>query len=83
MQQVATGYSAEVRLALIAGGHRFNVGQVGPDDCILRDPIDLPPCEGELVVTIDGSVRRWPVKLVDGIQKESPLVRYLDAEDRA
>jgi hypothetical protein len=78
MQQI-TGYSADVRLALIVGEHCFNVGQVGPDDCILRDPIDLPPCEGELVVMIDGSERRWPVILVDGINQESPLVRYVGA----
>ena len=34
---------------------------------IAVSPIDLPPGKGEIMLSIDGKVSRWPVQLPDGI----------------
>lgn len=60
-------YSADVQMELHVNGRVFDVGQLGPDFLILRDPIDHPPAQGEMMVAIDGQVKRWPVLLPDGI----------------
>lgn len=71
----ATGYSATVRLELIAGDQVLELGQIGPDMIHVRTPISLPPCEADVVMHVDGHERHWPVFLPDGIQTESRLVR--------
>ena len=52
---------------LNVNGRIFDIGQLGPDFIILRDPADYPPADGEITFSIDGRVRRWPVQLPDGI----------------
>jgi hypothetical protein len=78
MAAMSPGYSADVRLSLVVGDRSFDVGQVGPEDLVLREPVTLPPCEGEIVITIDGSERRYPVSLIDGVKETRTLVRYVD-----
>ena len=71
---VANGYSSDVRLQLIVGERTFEVEQVLRDTCLLAEPVDHPPCEGELVMHVDGRRRVWPVVLGDGISRDSKLV---------
>jgi hypothetical protein len=65
--QNRNGYSADVRMRLSVNGHVFVIGQLGPDFVILDDPVDYPPGEGEIILSVDGRVRRWPVGLPDGV----------------
>jgi hypothetical protein len=72
------GYSADVRMTLCVNGRSFRIGQLGPDFLILDDPAELPPTQGEITVSIDGHVRRWQVKLPDGVSSArqiSPMRR--------
>jgi hypothetical protein len=48
-------------------GERLNVGQLGMDFIILRNPIIHEPAEAELILSIDGKETRSEVYLPDGI----------------
>jgi hypothetical protein len=64
------GYSADVRMQLYVNGHTFVIGQLGPDFVILDDPVDHPPAEGEIIMSIDGRVKGWAVHLPAGIKAQ-------------
>lgn len=62
-----TGYSADIRIHLNVNGFVLNVAQLGPDFLTVRDVVEHPPSEAEIVMSVDGNVRRWNVYLPDGI----------------
>jgi hypothetical protein len=53
----------------------FELGQIGPDRIILREPAELPPGPAEVVMHVDSFERRWQVYLPDGISPNSREVR--------
>lgn len=73
------GYSSTVSGCLVAGEHKFILKQLGPDFCILRDPIDLGPTDAVMHITVDDNLRTCPVYLKDGISRQSELTRYTNA----
>jgi len=73
------GYSADVRMQLSINGQTFSIGQLGPDFLILDEPVDHPPAEGEITLSVDGRERRWPVRLIDGIKTGQGRTRIADA----
>ncbi len=76
--ETATGrrtYSAEVELHLDVDGRIVDLAQIGPDDVIANDPIDLPPGPAEVVMHVDGQERRWRVTLVEGMSKDNRVVK--------
>jgi hypothetical protein len=48
-------------------GHVLRIAQLGPDFLILTDPIDHPPVDAEIAMSIDGHESRWPVRLDNGL----------------
>jgi hypothetical protein len=48
-------------------GHVLPIAQLGPDFLILKTPIDHPPADAEIDMSIDGDRRCWPVHLIDGL----------------
>ena len=60
---MATGYSSTVTLRLFVGDQSYDVGQVGPDMVICREPVSFPCCDAELEMTVEGHVRRSSVRL--------------------
>lgn len=54
-------------MQLSVNGHVFAIGQLGPGFVILDKPIDQPPADGEITLSIDGRVKRWLVYLPAGI----------------
>ena len=70
------GYSSDVRLQLIVGERTFEVEQALRGTCLLAEPIDHPPCEGELVMHVDGRRRVWPVTIPAGISAQSKRVVF-------
>ncbi len=62
------GHSADVQMHLTVNGRVLSIGQLAPGFIMLDDPIDLPPSDAEIFMSIDGRERRWSVRLVDGIQ---------------
>ena len=69
------GYSADVSIQLYVNGHVLPVAQLGPDFLILRTPVDHPPADAEIRMSIDGDESRWPVRLVNGIAAEQVKIR--------
>ncbi len=61
-------HSADVRIHLHVNGCVLPVAQLGPEFLILRTPVDHPPCDAEIAMSIDGHESRWSVHLLNGIQ---------------
>jgi hypothetical protein len=55
---------------LFVNGCALPVAQLGPKFLVLRTPVDHPPCDAEIAMSIDGEESRWAVRLVNGIQVE-------------
>jgi hypothetical protein len=60
-------HSAEVHMHLRLDGHILPIAQLGRDFLILTTPIDHPPADAEIDMSIDGVKRRWLVRLTDGL----------------
>jgi hypothetical protein len=72
-----SGYSADVRIQLRLDGRCLPVAQLGPDFLILRSPTDYPPSDAEIILSIDGDESRWPVRLADGITRQTQKTRVI------
>lgn len=64
---VRSDYSSDVSLHLEAEGQVWPLAKIGPDHVVPRERFDLPPCDAEIVMTVDGDERRWRVRLVRGV----------------
>src|SRR6266487_1426894 len=73
------GHSAEVKMRLLLRGRSFGVVQLGADFLFLDVATDQAPGEGSLVLRVDRSVRRWRVRLPDGISAGSKRVTITTA----
>jgi hypothetical protein len=65
--QEKLAHSADVRMHLSVDGQRLSIGRMGPDYVVLDSPIDHPPADAEIIVTVDGNRTRWRVQLVEGL----------------
>lgn len=59
----ASGHSAAVRIGLILGGREYHVAQLGGGRLLFDEPVVFPESTGEVVLSVDGQVRRWRVQL--------------------
>ena len=77
-------YSSEVRLFLQVNGRSWRLAKVGPGRIYARDPIDLDPCDAEIVMFVDENEHRWDVYLTDGAVPFDPEIRTVkkSTEDR-
>lgn len=75
-----SNYSAEITLSLEVNGHAWPLAMIGPDSFVPKQPIQLDPCDAEIVMTIDGKERRWPVRLIDGATPFDKDVRISDRQ---
>lgn len=74
-----SGYSATVEMFLDIDGVRHDVSHMGPEFIILAKPVNYPPCEGVVGLTVDGRLKQWPVRLPDGISQAASRVRTAKA----
>ena len=73
------GHSAAVRLRLRVNGVELRVAQVGDSFLILRDQAEARPgTVADIIITVDGNQRVYPVILPEGIFSSSDFVEYLD-----
>jgi len=75
---LSNGYSSKVRGWLEIEGVRHELAQVGPDFCILREPISASSTSGELIVDVDGDRQSVFIKLANfqgGSTKRISFVR--------
>jgi hypothetical protein len=63
-------HSAAVTMELRAGGVCVPLAQLGQDFAIPAEAADLPPCQAEIVLTVDGQTTRMPVFLREGVHAD-------------
>lgn len=63
-------YSAEVDIYLLVGGRRIPVAACLKESCRLFGPVEVPPGDAELVITIAGHERRHQIHLPNGISSD-------------
>jgi hypothetical protein len=51
-------HSADVQMHLSVNGHTLSIGHLGPDYVVLDAPIDHPPTEAEISLSVDGKESR-------------------------
>lgn len=78
-----TGYSAKVRLTLLVEEASLDLAEIGPELIYLRHPIDLPPCDATILMTVDGREHRWKVYLPDGLSANAREARTCDRQPAA
>jgi hypothetical protein len=66
-------HSADVHITLNLPNLSLPVAQLGPDFIILREGVNHPPAEAEMVLWVDDSESRWTVFLPSGLRDD--LVR--------
>ena len=54
-------------MELRLNGHFLPIAQLGPNFLVLKNPIDHPPSDAEIFMSIDGREERWPVQLLQGM----------------
>ena len=60
-------YSANVSIYVDAPGQRIELAGVSGNQCTLRHATQIPPCSADLVIVIDGNVKRSRVLFPEGI----------------
>ena len=82
---LSNGYSSQVRGWLVVDGVKHELAQVGPDFCILREPLsielsisDTP--EAELTFEVDGDPRTVAVNLLVNQKLYSKQLRFCRVE---
>jgi hypothetical protein len=65
-------YTPDVQLAFVLGEKSYALSSIAETYIEFREPVELPPCEGEVVMTVDRRVERWGVVLKRGA---SPIER--------
>lgn len=68
-------FSAEVDIQMIVGDQVLSVSKIGPERLTLESAVSLPPCEADVVLTVDGQSSRWTVRLPEGASAESRQVK--------
>jgi hypothetical protein len=73
----APSHSAHVRMELRLNGWVLPISHLGPDYLILKEPVDHPPAQAEIVMSIDGTLSQWAVQLPAGLSVASRRTRIL------
>jgi hypothetical protein len=69
-------HSARVEMTLIVDGTQFEIAQATPTHLYLRMPAEIRTGTGELAISIDGSVTRQTVQLLNNTQLSSLAVPF-------
>lgn len=56
-------YSSNVGLSLVSESFTVPLAKIGPGYVVLETPAELPLCEADLIMTVDGDERRWRVRI--------------------
>lgn len=63
MSELGSGYSASVQLRLRVNGCVFAASHVSRGEVVLREPTALPDGPAEIIVAVDGTEDRFPVRI--------------------
>jgi hypothetical protein len=67
-------YSTVADFELIANGQSYSVGQVSSDFIILDKPADIPPCDADLYIRVEGEEMHRRIRLPQGASVNSDQV---------
>lgn len=73
-------YSSDVLLHLEVAGLSWAIAKMGPDHFVPAKRFELPPCTGEIVMTVDEQERRWSIRLTKGVCLFDSAVSYQRSE---
>lgn len=62
-------------MRLLINGLSLPVAQMGRDFVLLDQPVNLEPALATMVMQVDGSERRWNVRLPNGISATNTRVQ--------
>ena len=68
LSPAVASHSVDVRLRLLVGDRTLDVAKAGPSEITLRSPVDLAPCDAELLMSVDGREHRWSIRLPRGAE---------------
>jgi hypothetical protein len=71
-------HSATLRLNLHIAGQAYPLVKMGEKMCVLREPCDIAAGDGELILEIDGSERRWPIHLPNPVVAPTTRIEFVD-----
>lgn len=63
-------FSADVRIDLVINGLSHELAGVGPTFFVSREPLNIPACDAEIRMTVDGDAFVWPVRLPHGARSD-------------
>jgi hypothetical protein len=76
-------HSADVRMELRLNGHVLPIAQLGRDFLILASPIEYPPAEAEVSMSVDGHEDHWRVRLPEGLSTDRRRSKIAPCPDSA
>jgi hypothetical protein len=65
--QILFNYSPSVDLRLEAKGKSWPLAKTGRDHFVPAERFELKPCDGVIIVCVDGKEHRSKVKVVNGV----------------
>jgi hypothetical protein len=68
-------------MELRLNGSVLKISHLGPDFLILADPVEHPPTQAEILMSIDGKEERWMVWLPDGLSAAALRTLILPCPD--
>ncbi len=57
-------------MELRLNGHVIPIAQMAPGFLVLHAPVEHPPADAEVFLSIDDSASSWRVRLVEGVSAE-------------
>jgi len=67
-------YSTIADFKLVAQGETYDVAQVAGEFIIMARPVEIPPCDADLHITVEGDERVRRIRLPSGASKSSDWV---------
>jgi hypothetical protein len=67
MTDLPQHHSSLVHLSLVTEYGTIRLSQIGPHFVVVSKAQDLPPCDAEIIMRVNGQENRWKVRLVEGI----------------
>ena len=65
-------HSASVEIILSLHDRQLRIGHLGPNYLILDDPINAPPSDAQISLSVDGVTTRWSIHLPEGLSAADP-----------
>jgi hypothetical protein len=79
-KRTPTGYSADVQIWLICGDRRIKLSHASSTFVVAAEAVNLPACDAQIEMTIDGDRYERPVSLPGGLSAERREATVFDRD---